>query len=179
MNLSGAYFRCYREEAEAFAHRAMENKIRVDRVMSPTDEVGCLVAELEAELSGLYRPEQRHGLSLASLFQSHIRFFIAHMAGMAVGCGGIALFPDFSELKRMYVRKSARGLGVADEILRTLSAAAADAGATSLRLETGAHSTEAIRFYTRNGFRPCGAFEPYASMPPDAIIASVFMEKEL
>jgi hypothetical protein len=62
-------------------------------------------------LAAEYPPEQRHGLDIAAIFQPHIRFFIARLHDVAVGCGGVALFPDYAEVKRMYVREGARGQG--------------------------------------------------------------------
>jgi putative acetyltransferase len=91
--------------------------IRIERAEGPTDEVRMLVGELDTELSQQYPPEQRHGLTLDAIFQPHVRFFIAWAEGQAVGCGGIALFAGFAELKRMYVRPDARGRGVADALL--------------------------------------------------------------
>lgn len=164
---------------EISANHPVGARFDIEPVSCATDEVCALVAELDAELSGLYNPEQRHGLALDSLFQPHIRFFIARMNGMAIGCGGIALFSEYAEIKRMYVRNEARGRGFADVILEKLISVATDSGLLTLRLETGAHSTAAIRFYRRNGFKPCEMFEPYSSMPPDATSASVFMQKDL
>jgi putative acetyltransferase len=153
--------------------------IEVERVDAPTDDVRALIGELEAELSANYPPEQRHGLSLDAIFQPHIRFFIARLENEAVGCGGIALFGDFAEIKRMYVRPAMRGRGVAEAIIARLTSEAITAGLHVLRLETGAQQAAAIRFYQRCGFERCEAFEPYASMPPHTIIASVFMQKRL
>ncbi len=144
-----------------------------------TAEVSALIGELDRELSENYSPEQRHGLQLDAIFQPHVRFFVARISGSAVGCGGVALFADFAEIKRMYVRNGSRGQGVADAIVAQLAAEALAAGLTLLRLETGMHSIAAIRFYRRCGFQPCGVFEPYASMPPSAITTSVFLEKRL
>lgn len=106
-------------------------------------------------------------------------FSVARMEGTAVGCGGIALFADFAEIKRMYVQAAQRGLGIADAIVARLAAEAVTAGLSVLRLETGTHQTAAIRFYQRCGFGACEAFEPYASLPPHAIAESVFLEKRL
>ena len=145
----------------------------------PTDDVRTLIGELNAELGALYTPEQRHGLALDAIFQPHVRFFLAWRNGQAIGCGGIAFFDGFSELKRMYVRPEARGQGVADALIARLAAESLAAGYDLLRLETGSHSLAAIRFYDRLGFRYCDPFAPYASMPPAAIITSVFMEKRL
>jgi len=151
--------------------------IAIDRALGPTEEVRLLVAELERILSADYTPEQRHGLPLDAIFQPHIRFFVARVQGAAVGCGGVALFSDFAEVKRMYVREAARGGGVAGALLVRIERETRDAGLDLLRLETGDRAHAAIRFYERSGFHRCPAFGAYASMIPAAIATSVFYEK--
>src|SRR5215470_16297261 len=151
----------------------------IELVRSPSAEVRSLVTELEEILSAEYPPEQRHGLRLEALFQPHIRFFVARMDGVAVGCGGIALFDDFAEVKRMYVREGARGRGVADALLTRLASEAKATGLGLLRLETGDRQLAAIHFYERSGFRRCAAFGNYATMPPSSIATSVFFEKRI
>ena len=153
--------------------------ISVEQALGPTEDVRALVGELERVLSADYPPEQRHGLPLDAIFQSHIRFFLARMQGAAVGCGGVALFADFAEVKRMYVREAARGGGVAGALLDRIEQAARDAGLDLLRLETGNRAHAAMRFYERSGFRRCPAFGAYATMIPTAIATSVFYEKRL
>ncbi len=153
--------------------------VEIGPVSNPTAEVRALVGALDRELAGNYSPEQRHGLALDTIFQPHIRFFVARTAGSAVGCGAIALFSDFAELKRMYVSPGSRGEGVADAIIARLTTEALEAGLTVLRLETGTHQTAAIRFYRRCGVQPCEIFEPYSSMSAQAIATSVFLEKHL
>ena len=148
-------------------------------VTAPDDDLRLLVGELNDELGALYSAEQRHGLALDALFQPHIRFFVARADGRPAGCGGVALFDGFAEVKRMYVRSHLRGQGVADAIMARLTAEAVQAGHTLLRLETGVYSGAAIQFYRRAGFTVCGAYEPYASMPPQAVVTSVFMEKPI
>lgn len=151
--------------------------LSIDLATSPSDDVRALVTELEDTLAAEYPPEQRHGLSVDALFQPHVRFFIARDDGRAVGCGGVALFDDFAEVKRMYVRTEARGRGVADAILARLEAEAHAAGLAMLRLETGDRQLAAMRFYERAGFRRCGVFGAYAAMAPSTIAPSVFYEK--
>ncbi len=153
--------------------------VEIKRALKADDDVVALIGELDGELSENYAPEQRHGLSLDAIFQPHIRFFVARIEGKAIGCGGVALFGDFAEVKRMYVRPHVRGCGVADAILARVSAEASAAGLTILRLVTGTRQNAAMRFYERCGFAPCTIFEPYASMPPQAIATSVFLEKRL
>lgn len=152
--------------------------IAVTRVTAPDADVRMLIGELDAELAVL-TPDcgQRHGLDLEGIFQPHMRFFLAHDGGVAVGCGGIALFEDFAEIKRMYVRPAWRGRGVADAIMERLVADASGAGVSCLRLETGLNFEAATRFYRRHGFVPCAIFGAYAAMPQQAVAASLFLER--
>ncbi len=144
-----------------------------------TDEVRQLVGELDQVLSAEYPPEQRHGLALDAIFQPHMRFFIARMDGKLAGCGGMALFSGFAEVKRMYVRDRARGRGVAQALLQRIERDALAGRVTRLRLETGDRQQAAMRLYERAGFCRCAPFGPYAAMPPQAIATSVFYEKLL
>src|SRR5688572_32926877 len=81
----------------------------VEAVQEPTDEARALIEELEAELSGEYAPEQRHGLSAERVFRPGVLFFVARVDGETVGCGGVAFEDGLAEVKRMYVRPRARG----------------------------------------------------------------------
>jgi putative acetyltransferase len=153
--------------------------LRIELAPGATDDVRALIDELEAVLAAEYLPEQRHGLALDALFQPHIRFFLARLRGVAVGCGGVALFDGFAEVKRMYVRDAARRRGVAGALLARLEDEARDAGLAWLRLETGAQQIAAMQLYARAGFRRCAAFGDYALMAPQSIVTSVFFEKRI
>jgi putative acetyltransferase len=156
-----------------------ENPVRVETAPTATDEVRALIGELETVLAAEYTPEQRHGLSIDAIFQPHVRFFLARLRGAAMGCGGVALFSDFAEIKRMYVRDVARGQGVADAIVARIEQEVRDTGLTLLRLETGDRQLAALRFYARAGFRRCPAFGDYTLMAPQSIATSVFFEKRI
>jgi putative acetyltransferase len=153
--------------------------LTIEPAPTATAEVAALVGELEEILGAEYPPDQRHGLALDAIFQPHIRFFVARLDGAAVGCGGVARFDGFAELKRMYVRAGARGRGVAQALLARLEAETRAAGLDLLRLETGDRQLAALRFYERAGFVRCGAFGVYAEMAPASVAASVFLEKRL
>jgi putative acetyltransferase len=153
--------------------------ISVELAPSETDEVRGLISELDQTLAANYRPEERHGVPSVALFQPHIRFFLARLDGAAVGCGGVAFFPGFAEVKRMYVRDIARGRGIAQAMLNRIEAEVHEAGVAVLRLETGTHQEAALQLYLRAGFQPCAAFGEYADMAPTAIGTSVFFEKRL
>ena len=146
---------------------------------SPTDHAITLLTELDAELNATYSAEQRHGLSVASLFQPHICFFIAYLNDEPAGCGGVAFYDGLAELKRMYVRPNHRGQGVAQSLLARLEQEARARNTPRLVLETGDAQLAALRFYHRAGFNPCSAFGPYAKMPAPSIVRSIFLEKHL
>ena len=153
--------------------------LRIERVEVVTDEVRQLLAELDVALAGNYLPEQRHALSLEQLFERDVRFFVARVDGVAAGCGGVAFYDRFAEVKRMYTRPTARRLGVATGVLRRLEGEARSGGYSILRLETGTYQAEAIGFYLREGFERCDAFGDYATMAPQAIETSVFCQKTI
>jgi putative acetyltransferase len=153
--------------------------LELEHVAAPTDDARVLIDELDAELRGAYAPEQRHGFSIARVFQPGVLFFIARFNGEPVGCGGIALEDGFAEVKRMYVRPQARGGKVARTILARLEEEARIRGVTRIALETGDAQKNAIRFYEREGFSRCAAFGAYATMPPRAIERSVFFAKQI
>ncbi len=158
---------------------ATADDISVAPVTRATDDVRALIGELEAVLSAQYPPEQRHGLAPDAIFRPNIRFFLARVGDAAVGCGGVALCPEYAEVKRMYVRDAARGRGVAQALLARIESEARRAGLPVLRLETGCQQIAALWVYERAGFRRCDAFGEYATMAPQAIATSIFLEKPL
>jgi putative acetyltransferase len=162
-------------------HRAgLATPIVIERLSAPTEEAAALIGELDQVLGALYEPQQRHGLSLSQVFEPHVRFFIARIGGTAAGCGAIALFDGYAEVKRMYTREAVRGQGVGKAILARLVAEARIAGRTVLRLETGIHQAAAIGLYEGCGFRLLdGPFGHYAELAPERIATSVFYEKAL
>src|SRR5439155_3090075 len=92
-------------------------EIVIEQLAGPTPDAERLIAELDAVLGALYEPEQRHGLSIEQVFQPNLRFFVAHLGDQAVGCGALALFDGYGEVKRMYTCEAARGRGVGKALL--------------------------------------------------------------
>jgi ribosomal protein S18 acetylase RimI-like enzyme len=92
-------------------------------------------------------------------------FLVATLRSEPVGCGGLKFHGDEpTELKRMWVADSVRGLGIGRRLLGELESRAAAAGAAVVRLETNKALTEAISLYRSAGYREVDAFndEPYA-----------------
>lgn len=154
-------------------------QIALEHVTTPTDDVRALIGALNTELAQGYEPHQQHGLSLDKLFQPNIAFFIARAGAEAVGCGGVAFDDGFAEVKRMYVRPTARGTGVAQAVLARIEQEVRAKGYRHLMLETGDDLTAAHRLYERAGFRRCDVFGPYRTMRPHQIERSWFFEKVL
>lgn len=71
----------------------------------------------------------------------------------AVCCGGVRLLaPKIAEIKRMYVDPSARGRGLARQMLVGLEANAVGLGATVARLDTGRDMASAVGLYRAGGY---------------------------
>jgi GNAT superfamily N-acetyltransferase len=85
--------------------------------------------------------------------------------GVPVGMGGWRKYGQDGEIKRMFVRESARGRGIAKLLLAHLESTAAAAGITRLVLETGLAQPEAIALYRSSGYadvEPFGHYVGYA-----------------
>jgi putative acetyltransferase len=75
-----------------------------------------------------------------------------------VGCAGLyPLSPCRAELCKMYLEKSARGLGLGKRLLEDVLAAARKSGFREVWLETNSSLTEAIGLYRKYGFQPVDA----------------------
>ena len=154
-------------------------EIAIEHLAGPTQDGRELIAELDEVLGALYEPQQRHGLTIEQVFGPNVRFFVARLGAAAVGCGALALYDDYAEVKRMYTREAARGQGVGRALLARIEKEARGAGKPKLRLETGIHQRAAIGLYEGYGFRRCDVFGHYAGLPPHRIAASLFYEKPL
>src|SRR5262245_60610913 len=122
--------------------------------VSPTDEKArALMQELDAEIAALYPGSLIMGIDEAEFEKSGGYFVIAQEAGQTIGCGGFRPIDQASvEIKRMFVRASARRRGVARGILRHLEEEVRRRGYRSTVLETGCNNTGAIALYESEGY---------------------------
>jgi putative acetyltransferase len=151
--------------------------ITIEQTVEATLEPRDLIRELNDVLGAAYEEHQRHGLSIKQPFEPNVRFFVARLDGIAVECGGVAMFEDYAEVKRMYTRSAAPGQGVAKALLRRIEGEARAAGKFVLHLETSIRQQEAIGLYKGMGFRPRVPFGQYEAMPARNIETSLFFEK--
>ena len=136
-------------------------------------DVIALIAELDAYQDSLYPPESRHALDLESLKQANVLFAVARDSmGGAIGCAAIVLYPEFGEVKRLYVNPRGRGQGVAKKLLALLESRAIGSDCKLLKLETGPYQPDALALYSSAGYERRGPFGDYTNDP-----LSVFMQK--
>ena len=139
------------------------------------NSVLALLEQSDAFSQALYPPESNHLIDVDALAAPNARFFVARLAGEAVGCGALVLGSGGqAELKRMFVDPRGRGQGIGWRLLQTLEQAAGSESVHLVQLETGVSNHEALRLYRRSGYRERGPFGSYWADP-----LSVFMEKEL
>lgn len=90
---------------------------------------------------------------------------VASLRSEPIGCGALKFHTDApTEIKRMWVAPSARGLGIGRRLLAELEEEAAHNGSRTVRLETNESLTEAIALYRSSGYVEVEPFndEPYA-----------------
>jgi DNA-binding MarR family transcriptional regulator/GNAT superfamily N-acetyltransferase len=128
----------------------------------------CLTSyfrELAARFEGGFDADAHDAAHVADMAPPSGLFVIARLDGGAVGCGGLKRVDEATgEIKRVWTAPSARGLGVARRMLRTLEAAAREKGLTTLRLDTNRALIEAHALYRSEGYQEIARFNdnPYA-----------------
>jgi len=135
-----------------------------------------LLAEMAAELNAMYWTSSR--LDLPAVHPSELRppggvYLVGWEGELAVAGGAWRHLDDgLAEIKRMFVRPSARSRGIAGELLAALESSVRHAGYRRLRLDTGPKQMHAINLYQRAGYVPV---EPYNNNP----FACFWGEKQL
>jgi DNA-binding MarR family transcriptional regulator/GNAT superfamily N-acetyltransferase len=92
-------------------------------------------------------------------------FVVAYMRGEAIGCGAVKHHPrNVTDIKRMWIVESARGVGLGRRLLEQLEGLAREHGSTEARLETSDVLPEAIALYRSAGYIEVPPFndEPFA-----------------
>ncbi len=93
-------------------------------------------------------------------------YVVAFAEAQAVGMGAHRpLDEETTEVRRMYVSRSARRHGIARAILRHLEAHAQEQGFSRLVLETGNRQVPAMKLYESFGFRRTVPFGSYRDDP--------------
>jgi DNA-binding MarR family transcriptional regulator/GNAT superfamily N-acetyltransferase len=143
--------------------------VRTDEVRpSSRDAQYCLTQyfhELSERFETGFDPFQSLAPTLEGFEPPRGSFLVMRLHGEPVGCGGFK--PDDSGaayIKRMWISRTARGLGLGRRILRELEERAQALGYRNIRLETEKSLSEAQSLYRSSGYREVPRFndEPYA-----------------
>ena len=151
-------------DAMATVERLLTASMITTEVVSPrsADARYCIheyFRELDSRFDSGFDPEQSIPADALGLF------LVARLRGKPVGCGGLKLEPRKpAYLKRMWVSRELRGVGLGKRLLRELEDLARESGANAVQLETNRVLTEAIALYRASGYREVEPFndEAYA-----------------
>ncbi len=147
----------------------MFNAVLISAVDPHSEIVATLINELVAELTHRYadsNDKEATSFSPADATVPRSAFIMATLDGEPVGCGVLRPVSDgVGEIKRMYVREAARGLGVGRAILVELERLAAAFGYERIVLETGVRQPEAIALYEGRGFTRIANYAQYLDNP--------------
>jgi GNAT superfamily N-acetyltransferase len=140
------------------------------RTLDPTapDALRCIrayFAELDRRSESGFDPSASISVEPHEVVPPAGEFLIAYVRGEPVGCGAVKHHPGApSDIKRMWVAESARGLGIGRRLLAELEERAARSGAAAARLDTNDALVEAIAMYRSSGYDEVPAFndEPFA-----------------
>jgi DNA-binding MarR family transcriptional regulator len=122
-------------------------------------------AEIDRRFDSGFDPGRSRPAGLDEMRPPDGLYLVARLGDEPVGGGGLLFHGDEpTELKRLWVDPSSRGLGVGRRLLAALEARAAAAGSRTIRLDTNGVLTEAIALYRSAGYREVGRFndERYA-----------------
>ena len=115
-------------------------------------------AELDRRFEHGYDPSNGIPLDAAGMRPPRGVLLVATLRSEPVGCGALKFHDgEPTELKRLWVAPSARGLGVGRRLLAELEARAAEHGDV-VRLDTNRALTEAIALYRTSGYTEIAPF---------------------
>jgi putative acetyltransferase len=147
--------------------------IRLEDPRQP--DVQALLSQSDDYLRALYPAESNHLVS-ADILGTHRAVFLAarHDGKLLGSIALLVIAPGHAEMKRMFVRVEARGIGLGRRLLNALEEVACHRSITRISLETGIKQPEAIGLYRASGYQDCPPFGDYKDDP-----LSLFMTKRL
>ena len=167
------------ETSSSSALRRVESREEVDAAVTLAWEYGqwmVQVAKREYGIDAEAESEQGLGSSIDQLLAPRGRLYLVEVDGVPVGLGGLKPVSDeIAEIKRIYLRPSARGHGLGRQLLDQLLTDARELGVKLVRLESAAFMPEARSLYRSVGFKEVPAFSGEFAAIPGAQEIQVFM----
>jgi len=143
----------------------MNAKLEVVKTTNKNPDFLLLIETFDAYLWDRY-PELKHeywGNNIIDVFNDNV--FLIYKDGKASACGCFKKYDQWSvELKRMFISPEARGLGLAQMVIKELETEAIKQGFKTMILETLYKQTEAINLYQKIGFKIVENYEPYIGL---------------
>ena len=157
-------------EAMATVERLLTAGLVDVRIVEPSSEAAefCIrsyFAELDTRFDNGFDLEISKSADVTEFVEPTGLLLVAYLHDEPIGCGALRFYgAEGTDVKRMWVANSSRGLGVGRRILSELERHARQRGIALLRLETNRNLKEAISLYRSAGYVEVDAFnsEPYA-----------------
>ncbi|MBF4517699.1 GNAT family N-acetyltransferase [Flavobacterium sp. ANB] len=142
----------------------MKPSIEVVKTTSENSDFVFLIETFDTFLWERY-PELKTDYWGNNLIEFNANVIIIYLNRKPVGCGCFKKYNDTTaELKRMFVSPEARGLGLAQLIIKELENQAKNQGFETFILETLYKQIEAINLYQKVGFEIVENYEPYVGL---------------
>jgi len=121
-------------------------------------------------------PELKNDYWGNNLIEFNPNVVIIYLNDKAVACGCFKKYnTNTVELKRMFVSPEARGLGLAQKIIKELEDEASAQGFEKMILETLYKQIEAINLYQKVGFEIVENYEPYVGLTNSVCMSKVII----
>lgn len=152
----------------------MNSKIKIVKTTSENSDFISLIKIFDAFLWERY-PELKKDYWGNNLIEFNANVILVYLDEKPVASGCFKKYNENTvELKRMFVSPEARGLGLAQLVIKELEKEAIDQGFEVMILETLYKQTEAISLYQKTGFEIVENYEPYVGL-----LNSICMSKSI
>lgn len=142
----------------------MNPSIEVVKTTSENPDFTALIKTFDTFLWDRY-PELKKDYWGNNLIEFNANVFLVYLDKKPVASGCFKKYNATAvELKRMFVSPEARGLGLAQLIIKELEAEAINQGFQTMILETLYKQIEAIGLYQKMGFNIIDNYEPYIGL---------------
>ncbi|MES2806540.1 MAG: GNAT family N-acetyltransferase [Bacteroidota bacterium] len=142
----------------------MSDTIRISKTTSENPDFINLIGALDKSLWERY-PELKTDYWGNNIIELNPNVVVIYLENNPVACGCFKKYDkDTIEIKRMFVSLEARGMGLAQNILRELELWAHDLGYSFSVLETLYKQKEAIALYQKTGYSIVDNYEPYVGL---------------
>jgi GNAT superfamily N-acetyltransferase len=142
----------------------MNSTTKVVKTTSENPDFLFLIETFDTFLWERY-PELKKEYWGNNIIEFNSNVFIIYLDDEPVACGCFKKYnKNAVELKRMFVSPKARGLGLAQMIIRELEVEARNQGFEIMILETLYKQIEAINLYQKVGFKIVDNYEPYVGL---------------